>query len=228
MSKTFGGAVVSDGPFPLSDPALPEPGGRETHRLLIVGDDGAVATSLAFQFEQRSGTAGFQAVVFGLETDGPGASLPVVLTTTDVVLGRSWELRTSGLWAEQVRETSFEHWSYGLEAFALAIDEPDELVRRGFGHRLPLGWELDFVAVDPPTAAADHGSGSFDQWGTVDGLLLSRDGERALSGRARRTYWTGDRPCHSDLTDLDHSSQSQPGSVVLPTMWGPWTVRLSP
>ena len=37
-------------------------------------------------------------------------------------------------------------WTYGLEAFALAVDDPAELLGRGYGHRVPLGWELEFEA----------------------------------------------------------------------------------
>ena len=60
------------------------------------------------------------------------------------------EVRTSGLWADHVCESPYEHWSYGLEAFALALDDPAELLGRGFGDRVPLGWELEFEATESP------------------------------------------------------------------------------
>ena len=44
----------------------------------------------------------------------------------------SWELRTSGLWADHICEAPLDHWSYGLESFALVIDDAwDPPVTRG-------------------------------------------------------------------------------------------------
>src|SRR5262245_20022822 len=39
------------------------------------------------------------------------------------------EIRAPGLWAEPVCETAFEHWSVGLEAMAVALDDPTEAYR---------------------------------------------------------------------------------------------------
>jgi len=180
--------------------------------------------AVALQFEQRTGYAGFQTVVFGLESTATGEQRPVVISAVDIKFGQGWELRTSGLWADQNRERSFDHWSYGLEAFALAIDEPEELVRTGHGHRVPLGWELDFVADGPPDPTAGE-TGSFTQTGTMEGLILTASTEQPLEGRARRSYWIGERPSHSDLVTLVDHPRSHPGSVILPTMFGPWTVN---
>ena len=212
---------MSDSPFPFPDPARPSTAGHGTHRLVAVGS----GLALALQFEQRGSEAGFQTVVFGLDGPTSKTSLPVVISALDIALGRAWELRTSGLWAEQVRERVFDHWSYGLEAFALVIDQPDELARRALGHRVPLGWELDFTADSPPEVDPSEAPGSFTQTGVIDGLILTGDGERPVAGDARRSYWSGDeRPPHTDLGALEHRTRSRPGSVLLPSMYGPWTV----
>lgn len=209
-----------DSPAPATDPARPLDGEREAHRLVAIGS----GLALAVQFEQRNGVAGFQTAVFGLVDQASTASYPVVISAIEIPLGQAWELRTSGLWAEQVRERPFDHWSYGLEAFALAIDEPDELTRRGLGHRVPLGWELDFVADAAPETAAAGDPGSFTQTGTIEGLVLTGNGEQSIAGRARRAHWLGAPPAHTDAGQLEHRQRSRPGSVVLPTMNGPWTV----
>ena len=202
------------------DPARVVAGRTEAHRLVASGS----GVALALQFEHVNDRCGFQTAAFGLPTTTGPRPLPVVISALDIDPGSTWELRTSGLWAEQVLERSFEHWSYGLEAFALAIDEPDELVRRAYGHRVPLGWELDFVADGAPEATTCGEQGSFTQTGTIDGILLTRDDEWPISGPARRSYWIGDRSVHTDVDTLSEHSRSEPGSVVLPTGLGPWTV----
>jgi hypothetical protein len=118
--------------------------------------------------------------------------LPLVLVEADVeVANDRWELRSSGLWIDAVEVVAGRQWSYGLEAFGLAIDEPDELLARGYGHRTPLGWELDFLADDRGRPAVAL------QAGRVDGVVLTGpgpDGELAFSGPARRLAWDGGGP----------------------------------
>jgi hypothetical protein len=57
------------------------------------------------------------------------------------------EVRADGLWCDHVCETPFEHWTLGLEAFAVALDDPTEVYRSGAGDRTALGidleWEVD-------------------------------------------------------------------------------------
>ncbi len=209
-----------DSSLPFPDPARPSAGGQETHRLVASG----LEVALALQFEQRQGRAGFQTVVFGLSSPAADRTLPVVISAVDVRFGQAWELRTSGLWAEQVRERSFDHWSYGLEAFALAIDRPDELTRQALGHRIPFGWELDFIADEPPVPIEGSAAGSFSQSGCIDGLILTGHGDQPMDGAARRYYWAGEPPAHTEIVGLGNRVRSRPGSVILPSMYGPWTV----
>ncbi|MEL6984650.1 MAG: hypothetical protein AAFO29_19640, partial [Actinomycetota bacterium] len=114
------------------------------------------------------------------------------------------EYRSSGLWVEAVCEVPGVHWSYGLEAFALAIDRPDELLGKGYGHRTALGWELDFTTGSGDATDVSSGSvsgagsvpGDEDpivETGRVDGLLLTspaEGGELPFSGAGWRASWT--------------------------------------
>jgi hypothetical protein len=202
----------------LVDKARPEPSASGTHRLLAVG---LADLALAFQFEQiPGGEAGFQMVVFGLSSTGP-----VVISDTEIALGSTWEIRTSGLWAQQVCERPFEHWSYGLEAFALEIDDPKELLGRGFGQRVPIGWELDFLAAQRPEPV---GLGGFSQSGSLEGSLLTGSGEVDVEGRAVRTYFPRRPDSHSDLVTLADSPIPSADGVALPTHAGTWTVSGPP
>jgi hypothetical protein len=54
------------------------------------------------------------------------------------------ELRASGLWADLIVETPMTHMTVGLEAFGVAMDDPTEVYRRGWGDRIPLGFDLEW------------------------------------------------------------------------------------
>jgi hypothetical protein len=56
----------------------------------------------------------------------------------------SLELRHDGLWADHVMPEPLERMSCSLEAFAVALDDPTEVYRSGFGDRVPFGLELDW------------------------------------------------------------------------------------
>ena len=119
------------------------------------------------------------------------ASQPIVLAEEEIPdLGRRWELRSSGLWADHNCETPLDHWSYGLEAFALALDDPLQLVRDGVGDRVPIGWEIEFEASEE--AAGLPGIDGYEQRGVVHGITLTAEGETAFEAPAVRQHWWGE------------------------------------
>ena len=78
---------------------------------------------------------------------GPDRPLVTVIDH-DVPLpssGRSLEIRHDGLWADHVVETPNEHMSVNLEAFALQLDDPQDVYGDARGERVPFGFELDFL-----------------------------------------------------------------------------------
>jgi hypothetical protein len=82
------------------------------------------------------------------------------------------EVRADGLWAELVCETAGEHWSFGLEAFGLRVDDWDEAEHAEVGDRVAVGldleWEIDEGA--PGT-------------GLVHGELLTAHARSVVNGR---------------------------------------------
>ena len=58
--------------------------------------------------------------------------------------GRALEVRADGLWTEMTCETAGEHWSFGLEAFGLRVDDPTETI----GERLAVGYDLEWETPD--------------------------------------------------------------------------------
>lgn len=198
----------------------------EVHRVVIRSSAAIVVAQFAAY--RHLATAGFYAVVVGPCTDW----LPVVIATEDLRPGPRWEFRTSGLWAEQVHErptATTEHWSYGLEAFAIRIENPRELLGRGYGDRCALGWELDvFTPID------DSIDGQALP-GSARGVLLFERLELDVDGPAWRYHWqlepedvNGDAaaPMLTTTVDATTSVGSSP-SVIVPTALGEWTVAIA-
>jgi hypothetical protein len=106
------------------------------------------------------------------------------------------EIRADGLWASLLCETPFEHWSLGLEAFGLRIDDDAmgsdppawaDLV----GERLPVGFDLEWELAAPAERLVD-GDG-YQQACTLFGdLLLVRDRIAIDAPCLREHSWTPD------------------------------------
>lgn len=172
-----------------------------------------VAIRVAHHVSDGGGkSASFQAVVSIEGRD------PIVISEQEIDMpDRGWELRTSGLWADHVCEVPMQHWTYGLEAFALAIEDRAELLGRGYGERTPLGWELDFEADQPAEAGTDT---TYAQEGRMHGLILLAEGEVEVEGSAVRTHrWVAGPQSIPPWRD---NATNEP--VGLPTPDGVWWV----
>lgn len=155
----------------------------EAHRLDVFCSDARAALSLMVVKHPGLGRASFVAAYLREDLQ------PIVLSELDIALPSDrWEIRASGLWADHTCETPLDHWSYGLEAFALAIDDPSELLGAARGDRVPLGWELEFEASQE---AVWLGRECYQQVGAAHGIVLTEDGETTLEGAALRTHWWG-------------------------------------
>jgi hypothetical protein len=76
-----------------------------------------------------------------------GEGRPYVLVKDLDCRPRGYELRAEGLWADFNHESE-GHWSWGLEAFGVALDDPEEAVRSEWGDRMALGFDLEWEAPD--------------------------------------------------------------------------------
>lgn len=72
--------------------------------------------------------------------------------------GPGLDLRGEGLWVDPVCETPLEHWSLGLEAFGVALDDPTEAYRTARGDRTALGFDLEWETSRPAVPVARAGS----------------------------------------------------------------------
>jgi hypothetical protein len=107
----------------------------------------------------------------------PERTGPVVVRDHDVVLPRQGlEIRAEGLWAELWCETPLEHWTYGLEAFAVALDDPADALTGEIGERMPMGLDLEWeIEGAVHTRPDDWPRAGYVAPGAVHGdLLLGR------------------------------------------------------
>lgn len=59
------------------------------------------------------------------------------------------ELRAPALWTELGIQTELEHVTVDLEAFAVELDDPDDVFAGAFGVRIALGCELEWESAAP-------------------------------------------------------------------------------
>jgi len=151
----------------------------------FVSPDGSLGGYVRLAVVPGDGTAWFWAAVAGR-----GRPL-VTLRDHDVPppRGRALEARASGLWVDLVCETPLDHWSVGLEAFAVTLDDPTEAWRGERGDRTALGLDLEWEAASPPAGEA----GGYGQACTVHGDVLVGGERIELDGTGARSHDWGRR-----------------------------------
>ncbi len=166
------------------------------------GNDRAWEESWYFDFVLPSGTlAGFARLTvrpaerrawWWSAVVGPERPL-VAVRDHDVPLpkGRTLEVRTSGLWAEPVCETPLEHWSVGLEAFAVAMDDPTDAYGSERGDPVPVGFDLEWEALTPPIAST--GDQRYGQPCSIHGEVLVGQERVVVTARGAREHAWGPR-----------------------------------
>jgi len=163
-------------PFGAADERAHPPGGDgwwEAWQLDVASDAG-VGVAAVLACAPALGVAWWWTHV--ILPDRPG---PIVVRDHEVPLPRvGLEVRADGLWGELVCETPFEHWTYGLEAFGVALDDPTDSLRGEIGERMPVGldleWEVD-PAVGDPRERGGGGPRAYEQFGVVHGEVLVGD-----------------------------------------------------
>lgn len=123
---------------------------------------------------------------------GPGRPLVTVLDH-EVPLPRfpSVEVRTEGLWADMVVETPLDHVTVGVEAFAVALDDPADVFAQGWGHRVPYGLDLEWEADGPAAPAPVAGMDRYVQSCRAHGEVLVADEAFDLDGWGHRDHGWG-------------------------------------
>jgi hypothetical protein len=186
---------------------------QEAHRVDAVFAAAQLTLSLMITKYPHRGHATYHAVILRF------GERPVAVVEFEVPLpAATWEIRASGLWADHICETPMDHWSYGLEAFGLALDDAEELLGSALGERVPIGWELEFEARAPAHFTAPD---RYGQIGVMHGLLLEKHSSTEIDGVAVRSHWWGrSPPSRVDVGEVP----TGPPALVLPTIGGQWSM----
>jgi hypothetical protein len=137
-----------DDPFSAATPADervhapgPEPFWNESWYFDFVDPDGTLGGYVRIGLYPNLGVCWYWACVVG-----EGRKLVTVVDHTVPLprAGGSLELRHDGLWADHNCEAPLDHWSLGLEAFGVMLDDPADTYSGMLGERMPLGFELDW------------------------------------------------------------------------------------
>lgn len=184
----------------------------ETWEWRLVVADGSLAVAVVLIRRPAEHRMTYICSVFG---DGRDT---VSVVEHDIELPRrdSLELRASGIWADHICEQAFSHWTLGLEAFGLALDDPDDAVGHGRGVRTPMG--LDVEWEDDVLPVAWEGSHGYLAGGRAHGEVLVGTEHHDVDGAGMRMHrWgTGPRllPWGGRGDRLKLGSEQWPGSEV--------------
>jgi len=157
---------------------------EESWYLDFVAFDGRLAGYVRLTLRPHEGTAWFWA---GMVGGGP----PLVTVRDHEVpmpSGGGLEVRASGLWTELVCETPLDHWSVGLEAFGVALDDPLEAWGRERGDPWALGLDVEWEGVEACRPWPD----GYWQGCTVHGDVLVGAERFALDGAGTRVHLWGE------------------------------------
>ncbi len=82
--------------------------------------------------------------LFAAGVVGMGHHPLVALRDPEVPRRRKRDVRAEGLWVSITEETPGEHWSVGMEAFAVGYDDPARAAIDEMGDRVALGFDLEW------------------------------------------------------------------------------------
>jgi hypothetical protein len=94
-------------------------------------------------------------VAIVLDVDG-AASVAMVADELPLPAG-NLELRGPAVWLELRCETPLDHWTVGLEAFGVTVDDHELITAETRGALTPMGLDLDLDTVAPGPHGHDRG-----------------------------------------------------------------------
>ncbi len=99
------------------------------------------------------------------------------------------EVRSSGIWTDFIPQVELEHFTVGLEAFGVGIDDPDEVFNGLRGDRTPVGFDLEWETEGDGWGLLPSG---FELPCRAHGEILVGHEEFDFDGLGVRRRWWGD------------------------------------
>ena len=134
--------------------APPDPAWLESWSLDFLHGNADLAGSFELVLAPAANVAAFHAAVVGRERN----LVSLAETAAAIPAAPGLELRAPGLWAEIGIQTPFEHVTVDIEAFAVELDDPDDVFGRAYGRRVALGSDLEWERAADVTDLS-HGGG---------------------------------------------------------------------
>ena len=146
-----------------------------------------------FSYDSASQSAWYVAALLGNHR-------PLVLVVDPLIriehLSPYLEFRAEGIWAQHVCETPLQHWTIGLEAFGVTLDQPEDAMGDQWGIRTGVGLDLEWERAAEPERA----NNGFSQSCFVNGEVLIDDMSFEIASRGSRTrIWLAADPAINDL-----------------------------
>lgn len=136
-------------------PPGPDPDWEESWHFDFAASDGSLGGFVRLVLRPGDGVAWYWAYLVGprrpvIAVRDHELEPPARLRGPNALTARDLEVRGPGLWAQVVCETALDHWSAGLEASGVALDDPAEGLRGERGQPVPLGLDLEWEASGAP------------------------------------------------------------------------------
>ena len=99
------------------------------------------------------------------------------------------EVRTDGLWTDLIPQVPFDHFTVGLEAFGVGLDDVNEVFTGLRGDRTPMGFDLEWDTAGPVETLGFEASVSMAC--KAHGEILLGHEEFDFEGLGVRRHWWG-------------------------------------
>lgn len=99
------------------------------------------------------------------------------------------EVRSSGIWTDLIPQVPLEHFTVGLEAFGVGIDDPEEVFKSLRGDRTPMGFDMEWETDGDGWPLLPSG---FELPCRAHGEILLGHEEFDFDGLGTRRRWWGD------------------------------------
>jgi len=175
-------------------PAGPEPLWNESYYLDFAAEDGSLGGYVRIGRYPNLGEGGAGLIWYWACVVGPDRRLVTVIDN-EVPFPTSYsslEVRSDGLWADHHVETALDHFSLGLEAFGVALDDPADTYHGLRGERTPLGLDLEWDTDGIPFRWPE-GLDRYEVPCRVHGEILVGDERIEFEGPGQRDHSWGER-----------------------------------